>query len=43
MCNGLLEAGAKLVSVYDPDPGKGEGISEAVSTGKCGGFRKRDS
>ena len=22
MCNGLLEAGAKLVSVYDPDPEK---------------------
>lgn len=22
MCNGLIEAGARLVSVYDPDPGK---------------------
>ncbi|MBM7570293.1 Gfo/Idh/MocA family protein [Aquibacillus albus] len=28
MCNGLIEAGAQLVAVYDPDPNKTKGFSE---------------
>lgn len=37
ICNGLLEAGAKLVSVYDPNPGKVAAFLERYPQAKAAG------
>jgi hypothetical protein len=40
MCNGLVEAGAELVGVYDPDPAKVENFRKAFSDAKAVSSKK---
>jgi len=41
MCNGLVEAGAELVGVYDPDPAKVENFRKVFSDAKASLRRRR--